>query len=198
MTEGARELIDSPEPPPREEEGPILVDTMDRKGLPMCKPNPDQRPTPDKPGKRKMALVTASLSVDPYERRGAEEIADRLVNEKPKTQRFKVRGYFMNNRDRMQYATHPAMGLPIAGGLIDGRCWNLSNDRMERSGMRWSTEGAEAMVNLRGLFLTDLWDPFRNYRIEREKKLLYGRNQSDETIPAAAENPAKAAPKSTN
>jgi hypothetical protein len=116
-----------------------------------------------------------------------------LSASKAETLRCKVLGYFVNNRDRMQYDTYLAMGLPIGSGLIEGTCKNLINDRMERSGMRWSPEGAEAMVNLRGLHLTDLWDPFWNYRLEREKKLLYGRSQFDETIPTTAENPAKAA-----
>ncbi|MFC1833546.1 ISKra4 family transposase [Thermodesulfobacteriota bacterium] len=327
MTDGAEEFIDSLEAPPPQEEGPILVETMDRKGIPMCKSNPDQVKTPDKPGKKKMALVTATLSVDPYERPSVEEIADRLVNEgaktplsktprrpkphqkriiaslaqqgstvmnkaqgsaisrigpntsfkavvadgekslwnfadvlfpgwiqvldiihvrdklwlaahlyykkkspdareyvrerlvalftgqvnmiiedfrismedgslsarKVETLRRKVLGYFINNRDRMKYDKYLAMGLPIGSGVIEGSCKNLINDRMERSGMRWSEEGAEAMIRLRGLFLTDLWEPFWTFRIEREKRLLYGSCLKDDRIPVTAEDLSQAA-----
>lgn len=316
MTDGAKEFIDSLEAPPQAHEGPILVETMDRKGIPMHKPNPDHRPTPDKPGKKKMALVTSSFSIDPYERPAAEEIADRLINEGPKpkssgesriskphnkriiasltqegatvmnraqeatmsrigpdtilkalicdgekslwnfaddlfpgwvqildiihvrdklwlaahlfykkesaeareyvrdrllalfkgqldliiedfqismedgtlsaskaeTLRSKVLGYFLNNKDRMQYDRYLALGLPIGSGIIEGTCKNLINDRMERSGMRWSQEGAEAIIGLRSIFLTDLWDSFWKFRIEREKNALYGDPSSNDLV----------------
>jgi hypothetical protein len=327
LCDDAKEFIDTLDPPPQEEEGSILVETMDRKGIPMCKPDPDQSKTPEKPGKKKMALVTATVSVDPHERPAVEEIADSLLNEKDKTQRSKksrrakphhkriivsltqegatvmnkaqdaamnrigpdtrlkavvadgekslwnfaddlfpdwiqvldiihvrdklwtaahlhykqespeakeyvrerlvalftgqvdqiiddfrialedgslsaskaqvlrtkVLGYFVNNRDRMRYDEYLSLGLPIGSGLIEGTCKNLINDRMERSGMRWSPDGAEAMVRLRGLFLTDLWELFWTFRIERQKEALYGNSQSDQVIQADAENLAKAA-----
>lgn len=307
LTPAVNEFNDSLEIPEALEEGPILIETLDGKGIPMCKPNPDQPKTPDKPGKKKTALVTATLSVDPYDRRPVQEIADGLVNEGGKTRRSKksrhpkphhkrimasltqdrstvmnnaqqaamsrihpdtvlkavvadgeknlwnfaaelfpdwiqvldiihvrdklwiaahlyykkespdakeyvrerlvalltgevdmiiedfriatedgslsaskvetlrskVLGYFVNNRDRMQYDKYLAMGLPIGSGIIEGTCKNLINDRMERSGMRWSPDGAEAILKLRSLYLTDLWNDFWTFRIQREKKVLY-------------------------
>lgn len=85
------------------------------------------------------------------------------------------------------------MGLPIGSGVIEGTCKNLINDRMERSGMRWSEKGAEAMVSLRGLHLTDLWDSFWTFRIEREKKMLYSISQTDDVTPATANRLPQAA-----
>ena len=307
LTAVVNEFNDSLEPPEASEEGPILIESLDGKGIPMCKPNPGQLKTPDKPGKKKMALVTATLSADPYDHQPVEEIANRLVNEGGKTQgskktrrpkphhkrilasltqdrstlmnkaqasamsrihphaavkavlgdgekniwkfadelfpdwiqvldiihvrdklwlaahlyykkespeakeyvrerlvalltgevdiiiedfriamedgslsasktetlRRKALGYFVNNRNRMQYDKYLAMGLPIGSGVIEGTCKNLINDRMERSGMRWSPEGAEAILNLRALDLTDLWNDFWTFRTQREKKALY-------------------------
>jgi len=327
LSEGAKELIDTLEPPPQEEEGAILVETMDRKGIPMCKPDPNHPKTPDKPGKKKMALVTATVSLNPHDRPAVEEIADSLVNEKLKTQRSKksrragphhkriiasltqegatvmnkaqeaamnrigpdtrlravvadgekslwnfaddlfadwiqvldiihvrdklwtaahlhfkqespeakeyvrerlvalftgqvdqiiddfrialedgslsaskaqilrakVLGYFVNNRDRMRYDEYLSMGLPLGSGLIEGTCKNLINDRMERSGMRWSPDGAEAIVRLRSLFLTDLWESFWIFHMEREKEALYGNSQPDDGIQKYDENLSRAA-----
>ena len=306
------EFNDSLKTPDAREEGPILIETLDRKGIPMCKPNPDQPKTPDKAGKKKMAMVTATLSVDPYERPSAEEIVDRLVPQgdkklhhkkthRPKRhhkriissltednssvmdkvqraaisrirektrlkavvadgekslweateERFpgwiqildvmhvmdklwfaahlyhkekspeakeyvrervlarlegeldaiiedftialddgslsrskanalqhKVLGYFLNNRQRMKYDEYLAMGLPIGSGVIEGTCKNLINDRMERSRMRWSPDGAEAILKLRAVYLSDLWNDFWDFRTQREKKVLYGEPSS--------------------
>lgn len=308
LTAAVNDFTDTLESPGAEEEGPILIETLDGKGIPMCKPDPAQPKTPDKPGKKKMALVTATLSAAPYDRRSVEEIADGLVNEGAKTQRSKktrhpkphhkriiasltqdratlmnkaqqaamrrihpdtvlkavvadgeknlwhfaeelfsgwiqvldiihvrdklwlaahlsykkespdakeyvrerlvalltgevdliiedlriamedgslsaskaetlrskVLGYFVNNRERMQYDTYLAMGLPIGSGVIEGTCKNLINDRMERSGMRWSPEGAEAILKLRSLHLTGLWNDFWTFRTQLEKEALYG------------------------
>lgn len=307
LTLAVNEFNDSLEPPKAEEEGPILIESLDGKGIPMCKPDPDQPKTAEKPGKKKMALVTATMSADPYERRPAEEIAEELVNEGPKKRgskknrrakphhkriiasltqrdavpdkaqtaamnrihphtslkavlgdgekkiwkdagelfpgwiqvldiihvrdklriaghlyykkespeakeyikerlvalltgevdmviedfligledrclsaskteilRRQVVGYFVNNRDRMQYHEYMAMGLPIGSGVIEGTCKNLINDRMERSGMRWSPDGAEAILQLRSVYLSDLWNDFWTFRTQREKKAIYG------------------------
>ncbi len=96
-----------------------------------------------------------------------------LSPKKADTLRRRVLGYFVNNRERMRYDKFMAMGLPIGSGVIEGTCKNLINDRMERSGMRWSPEGAEAILQLRSVHLCDLWHDFWTFRTEREKKVLY-------------------------
>jgi len=47
------------------------------------------------------------------------------------------------------------------------------NDRMERSGMRWVLDGAHAMLGLRSISLSGLWDEFINFHIDQETKRLY-------------------------
>ncbi len=44
---------------------------------------------------------------------------------------------------------------------------------MERTGMRWRIPGAQAMLDLRAVYLNDDWDEFQNYRIEEERRRLY-------------------------
>jgi hypothetical protein len=87
----------------------------------------------------------------------------------------KALGYFQNNRDRMAYDQHLAKGLPIASGIIESTCNSLVNIRMEGPGMFWSTDGAEAILKLRGVFLDDLWDEFWVFRAKRERKRLYAK-----------------------
>ena len=87
----------------------------------------------------------------------------------------KALGYFRNNRDRMAYDQYLAKGLPIASGIIESACNCLINIRMEGAGMFWSTDGAEAILKLRGVFLDELWDKFWAFRTKRERKRLYAR-----------------------
>src|SRR5918992_1423231 len=46
-------------------------------------------------------------------------------------------------------------------------------DRMERSGMRWTIESAQAMWDVRSTYLNGDWDAFMAYRIEKENQRLY-------------------------
>ena len=51
----------------------------------------------------------------------------------------------------------------------------LVKDRMEQSGMRWTVEGAQAMLHLRATYLNGQWDEFIEDRIEREQAELYAK-----------------------
>ena len=67
-----------------------------------------------------------------------------------------------------------AAGYPIASGVAEGACKHLVKDRMERAGMRWELEGAQATLSLRAVYLNDLWDDFIAYRVATEQMRLYG------------------------
>jgi hypothetical protein len=83
--------------------------------------------------------------------------------------------YYENNRQHMHYDEYLAAGYPIASGVAEGACKHLVKDRMERAGMRWELEGAQAMLSLRAMYLNDLWDRFIAYRIAKEQTRLYGK-----------------------
>ena len=53
--------------------------------------------------------------------------------------------YLKANASRMRYDEYLAKGYPIASGVIEGACRHYVKDRLERSGMRWSKAGAQAM-----------------------------------------------------
>jgi len=81
--------------------------------------------------------------------------------------------YFENNRERMQYDEYLQQGFPIGSGVVEGACRNLVKDRMERTGMRWRTSGAQAILDLRAIYLNGDWSSFHQYLIQREQKRLY-------------------------
>ena len=85
-------------------------------------------------------------------------------------------GYFRHNRDRMRYDEYLAQGYPIGSGAAEGTCRNLVKDRLELAGMKWEYTGAQAMIYLRALYLSGDWEPFINYRIEKEQERLYGKD----------------------
>lgn len=63
--------------------------------------------------------------------------------------------YFTDNKDRMRYASLSANGYHIGSGLVESACKTVVAMRLKGSGMRWSQQGAEAMLGLRSLLLTD-------------------------------------------
>jgi hypothetical protein len=59
-----------------------------------------------------------------------------------------------------------ARGWPIGTGVIEGACGPLVKDRLEPSGMRWTTAGAQAVRDLRAVRLNRPWDrswPFHRH-----------------------------------
>ena len=44
---------------------------------------------------------------------------------------------------------------------------------MERAGLRWSLDGAQAMRDLRSIPISDQWDEFTAHRIRKETERLY-------------------------
>lgn len=85
----------------------------------------------------------------------------------------RICGYLENNADRMKYDEYLRRGYPIASGVIEGACRHLVKDRMERSGMRWTLEGARSMLNLRAVFQSDHWSTFLNQNMDSETSRLH-------------------------
>jgi hypothetical protein len=84
-----------------------------------------------------------------------------------------VANYLYRNRTRMRYDEYLANGWPIASGPVEGACKNLIRDRMERSGMRWTEQMAEAIVQLRAVYLSGDFDQYWQFHIDEDQKRLY-------------------------
>ena len=85
----------------------------------------------------------------------------------------KVCRYLRNNAGRMRYDEYLRQGYPIASGVIEGACRHYVKDRLERSGMRWTRAGAQAMLDVRSEYLNGDWAAFQAFRIEHETQRLY-------------------------
>jgi len=81
--------------------------------------------------------------------------------------------YLSHNRQRMRYDEYLRQGYPIASGVIEGACRHLIKDRMERAGMHWTVAGAQAMLDLRSVWIGNQWQAFQEQRIEHETARLY-------------------------
>jgi hypothetical protein len=84
-----------------------------------------------------------------------------------------VTGDFERNRARMKYDEYLAAGSPIGSGVAEGACRHLVKGRMERAGMRWVPDGAQAMLDLRATDLNEEWESFWTYHVQQEDDWLY-------------------------
>ena len=91
-----------------------------------------------------------------------------------------IQTYLLNNNHRMNYDVYLAAGFPIATGVIEGACRHLVKDRMERSGMRWTVRGAQALLQLRSVTLSALWEPFMAFYVDQELTHLYGKQAAND------------------
>ena len=93
-------------------------------------------------------------------------------------------GYYRRNLPYMHYDQCLANGWPIGTGVAEGACGHLVKDRMEQSGMRWTQEGAQAVLDLRSVRVNDDWDKYQLFHRQRQHQRLYG---SFPAVPPVAE-----------
>jgi hypothetical protein len=67
-------------------------------------------------------------------------------------------GYLFNHRWRMRYKQFRETGYPIGSGTVESACKLVMQERMKQAGMRWSRDGAQAMLALRSTLLSEHWD----------------------------------------
>ena len=97
----------------------------------------------------------------------------RAVDRSQRKEIDRVCGYFENNLHRMRYDEYLREGYPIATGVIEGACRHLVKDRMERSGMRWTLDGAQAMLNVRAVVASSCWNDFNEQRMAGVQQRLH-------------------------
>jgi len=78
--------------------------------------------------------------------------------------------YLLKYREFLHYDRYLAKGYPIATGVIEGACRYLVKDRMEKTGARWSLEGAEAVLRLRSLRASGDFDEYWEFHLQQEYK----------------------------
>ena len=69
--------------------------------------------------------------------------------------------YFGNHLHQMRYAHYVENAIPIGSGVTEAACKTLVKQRLCSSGMRWTPEGAQIILSLRALALTETrWEQF--------------------------------------
>lgn len=86
------------------------------------------------------------------ERAGADEAAAYLTRKAP----------------YLDYATALANGWQIATGIIEGAARHLIKDRMDITGARWSTAGAEAILRLRAVVANGDFDEYWQWHQQQQ------------------------------
>src|SRR5205814_4901777 len=85
----------------------------------------------------------------------------------------KTIGYNQRNRPYMRYDHYLAQGWPIGTGVVEGACRHLVKDRMEQAGMRWTKDGAQAMLDLRAVRINGDWDAYWQFHRQQQHDRLY-------------------------
>lgn len=102
----------------------------------------------------------------------------------------KAAGYLVKHTRLLHYDRALAGGLPIATGVIEGACRYLVQDRMGRTGARWSLAGAEAILRLRALRTSGDFDDYWLFHLAKEQERTHKSRYAGGEIP----NPLPATP----
>ena len=92
-----------------------------------------------------------------YHSRGVEIIEEYLADRRDIEEVDDALTYIENRRERMRYKKAIMQHLPVASGHVEATCKSLFQVRMRRSGQRWTKTGAQQVLNLRCLALSDVW-----------------------------------------
>lgn len=98
----------------------------------------------------------------------------------------KCADYLLKYGSYLRYDEYLAAGYPIGTGVIEGACRYLVKDRMDRTGARWSINGAEAVLKLRSLKSSDDFEEYWRFHLEQELKRNHLQNYSEGILPIPA------------
>jgi hypothetical protein len=65
--------------------------------------------------------------------------------------------YLHNYRKWMPYARNKRLGIPLGSGVTEAGCKVIVTQRLKRSGMRWKTDGAQVILDIRTAFVSGVW-----------------------------------------
>ena len=91
--------------------------------------------------------------------------------------------YLINKRSMLDYAEALRQGFPIATGVVEGACRYLVKDRMDRTGARWSLDGAEAVLRLRALRTNGDFDAYWEFHLDREYQRNHCAHYAEGNVP---------------
>jgi hypothetical protein len=77
--------------------------------------------------------------------------------------------YFENHQHKMDYKKFIEKGYPISSALVESACGHLVKERMEQTGMRWSSQGAQDVLDARAIKQNQHTTQFMNFARQRDK-----------------------------
>ena len=96
---------------------------------------------------------------------------------------------YLRTRTRfMDYAQYRKQQLPIGSGITEAACKSVFAQRMKLSGMRWKKPGGQAILDLRTILMSGIWNQVRNAVLDAKQptvKLPYGHREKTTSTNAA-------------
>jgi hypothetical protein len=81
--------------------------------------------------------------------------------------------YYAERQAIMRYGEYRAADLVLATGVIEGACRYVVAERLDCSGMRWSLEGAQAILHLRCIELNGDWERFVDWTATKAGEAMH-------------------------
>ena len=73
-------------------------------------------------------------------------------------------GYFQKNKEHMRYADYRQQHLFIGSGVVEAACKHLVGQRLKQSGMEWTVRGANNILALRSVVLSNRMEEYWEQR----------------------------------
>jgi hypothetical protein len=96
--------------------------------------------------------------------------SDDAMTTSQRTALLRAAGSYRRNQPYMRYDQYLAQGWPIGTGVVEGACRHVVTDRMEQSGMRWTEDGAQAVLDLRAIRINGQWETYWAYHRQQQHK----------------------------
>lgn len=90
----------------------------------------------------------------------------RVMNKTQRGEFDKACNYIRRRTRFMDYHGYRRLHLPIGSGVTEAACKTIFTQRLKLSGMRWKQAGAQAVLSLRVLLLSGIWDQVRDAWLE--------------------------------
>ncbi len=73
--------------------------------------------------------------------------------------------YFEKNKKRMRYQTFKEQGLFVGSGVVEAACRSVIGQRLKQSGMEWTVRGANAIIALRCMEVSNRTEDYWEQRV---------------------------------
>jgi len=78
-------------------------------------------------------------------------------------------GYLRDHIKHLDYVRYRRNHLPIGSGVTEAACKTVFSQRLKRSGMAWSTEGGQRIVDLRVIRLSGVWSEVHQSSLQSKR-----------------------------